>query len=231
MHSAAAIMRILIVEDEQKLAGILKQGLEENSFAVEISHDGEEGLYMALNFPFDAVILDIMLPKMDGLEVLSRLREQGISTPVLMLTARGDIEDRVKGLNTGADDYLPKPFDLSELLARLRSVIRRNKGRASSLITVKDLDVDMNSRTVKRAGTQIELSATEYRILEYLLLNRDRVVSRTELIEHVYDTNYDLDSNVIDVYINYLRKKIDRGFDNQLIHTVRGAGYILKEDR
>ncbi len=184
---------------------------------------------MALNFPFDAVILDIMMPEMDGMEVLSRLREQGISMPVLMLTAKGEIEDRVKGLNKGADDYLPKPFDFAELLARLRALIRRNKGRASSILKVNDLELDLNSHEVKRTGTEISLSATEYRILEYFTLNRDRVVSRSELIEHVYDTKHDLDSNVIDVYINYLRKKIDRGGDNQLIHTVRGAGYIMKE--
>lgn len=223
-------MRILIIEDEQKLAGVLKQGLEENSFTVEVSHDGEEGLYKAKNFPFDALILDIMLPKMDGIEVLSRLRETGIPVPVLMLTARGEVEDRVKGLNTGADDYLPKPFDFTEMLARLTAIIRRNKGQASSLLKISDLEIDLNTHTVKRSGSEIKLSATEYRMLEYFVLNRDRVVSRSELIEHLYDTEYDLDSNVIDVYINYLRKKIDLGADTQLIHTVRGAGYIFKED-
>lgn len=223
-------MRILVVEDEKNLARVLKQGLEENSFAVDISYDGEEGLYMAETFPFDAVILDIMLPKMDGIEVLRRLREKEVPVPVLMLTAKGEIEDRVRGLNTGADDYLPKPFDFSELLARLRAVIRRNKGGVSSIININDLEIDMNSQTVKRAGREIGLSATEFRILEYLALNRERVISRTELIEHVYDTGHDLDSNVINVYINYLRNKIDKDFGTQLIHTVRGSGYIIKED-
>jgi DNA-binding response OmpR family regulator len=222
-------MRILIIEDEKNLARILKKGLEENSFVVELSFDGEEGLYMAENYHFDAVLLDIMLPKLDGLAILKTLREKGIDVPILMLTAKGDVEDRVKGLNRGADDYIPKPFDFTELLARLRAVIRRNKGDASSVIKMNDLEIDMNTQMVRRASREIKLSSREYRILEYLVLNRDRIISRTELIEHVYDTDYDLDSNVIDVYISYLRNKIDKGFDNQLIHTVRGSGYILKE--
>jgi DNA-binding response OmpR family regulator len=224
-------MRVLIIEDEKNLARVLKKGLEENSFTVEICHDGEEGLYTAETHPFDAVILDIMLPKLDGLLVLQRLREKQITVPVIMLTAKGEVGDRVAGLNTGADDYLPKPFDFTELLARLRSVIRRNKGRASSVIEISDLEIDINLQMAKRASKEIKLSAKEYRILEYLAINRDRVISRTELIEHVYDMDFDLDSNVIDVYINYLRNKIDKGFDSQLIHTVRGSGYILKEGK
>ncbi len=223
-------MRVLVIEDERNLARIIKKGLEENSFAVELSFDGEEGLYMAETFQFDAVILDVMLPKLDGFAVLEKLRSRQISVPVLMLTARGEVDDRVKGLNIGADDYLAKPFDFSELLARLRSIIRRNKGEASSVMKISDLEIDMNSHTVKRAGQELKLSATEYRILEYFVMNRDRVISRTEIIEHVYDTNYDLDSNVINVYINYLRNKVDKGFDMQLIHTIRGSGYILKEE-
>ncbi len=224
-------MRILIIEDEKSLAKILKKGLEENSFTVDLAFDGEEGLYMAETYPFDAVILDIMLPVMDGLTILDKLRAKNIDVPVLMLTAKGEVEDRVKGLNIGADDYIAKPFDFSELLARLKSVIRRNKGKASSLITINDLTIDMNSHVVKRGEEEIKLSAKEYKILEYLALNRGRIISRTELIEHVYDTDFDLDSNVIDVYINYLRNKIDKGFDKHLIHTLRGAGYILKEDK
>ncbi len=223
-------MRILVVEDEQKLAKVLKQGLEEHSYTVELSYDGEEALYMVENFPFDAVILDVMLPKLDGFAVLERMRARQISIPVLMLTARGEIEDRVKGLNIGADDYLSKPFDFTELLARLRAVLRRNKGEASSVMKIRDLEIDMNSQTVRRAGQELKLSATEYRILEYFVMNRNRVISRTEIIEHVYDTNYDLDSNVINVYINYLRNKVDKGFDMQLIHTIRGSGYILREE-
>lgn len=223
-------MRVLIIEDEKNLTKVLKKGLEENSFAVEVCHDGEEGMYRAETYPFDAVILDIMLPKLDGLSVLQRLREKQISVPVIMLTAKGEVSDRVAGLNTGADDYLPKPFDFTELLARLRSVIRRNKGRASSVIKISDLEIDMNLQMAKRASREIKLSAKEYRILEYLIMNRDRVISRAELIEHVYEMDFDLDSNVIDVYINYLRNKIDKGFDRQLIHTVRGSGYILKDN-
>lgn len=224
-------MRILIIEDEKNLARILKKGLEENGFTAEVSLDGEEGLYMAETYPYDAVLLDIMLPNVDGLTILNKLRAKMIDVPVLMITAKGEIENRIKGLNIGADDYIVKPFDFSELLARLRAVIRRNKGKPSPLITIGDLVIDMNTRTVKRAGREIRLSAKEYNLLEYLALNEGRVVSRTELIEHVYDTEFDLDSNIIDVYINYLRNKIDRDFDKQLIQTIRGAGYVLKGDK
>lgn len=221
-------MRVLIVEDEKNLARILKKGLEENNFIADVSYDGEEGLYMAETYNFDAVLLDIMLPKLDGFGVLKALREKNITVPVLMLTAKGDVEDRIKGLNIGADDYLPKPFDFSELLARLRSVIRRNKGRASALISMHDLEINLNAQTARRAGREIKLSSKEFRILEYLALNADRVISRAELIEHVYEMDFDLDSNVIDVYINFLRNKVDRGFERQFICTVRGSGYVLK---
>lgn len=221
-------MRVLIIEDEKNLARILKKGLEENNFIADVSYDGEEGLYMAETYNFDAVLLDIMLPKLDGFSVLKALREKNITVPILMLTAKGDVEDRIKGLNIGADDYLPKPFDFTELLARLRSVIRRNKGRASALIRMHDLEIDLNAQTARRAGREIKLSSKEFRILEYLALNADRVISRSELIEHVYEMDFDLDSNVIDVYINFLRNKVDRGFERQFIFTVRGSGYVLK---
>lgn len=221
-------MKILIIEDEKRLAGIIKQGLEENSFAVDLSYDGEEGLYMAETYPYDAVLLDITLPRKDGFTILTELRSRKIAVPVLMITARGELDDKIKGLNKGADDYIAKPFDFSELLARLKSVIRRAKGKPSPLIVLDDLTIDTNSRTVKRAGREIRLSATEYGLLEYLALNSGRVIGRTELTEHVYDTDSDRDSNVIDVYISYLRKKLDSGFDRQLIHTMRGAGYVLK---
>ncbi len=223
-------MKVLIIEDEKNLAEILKKGLEEHSFIVELSFDGEEGLYMAESFDYDAVILDIMLPKLDGLSVLDKLRAKKMDVPVLMLTARGEIGDRVKGLNTGADDYIVKPFEFPELLARLKAVIRRNKGESSPLIEADGLTIDINSRTVRRDGSEIKLSSREYAILEYLALNRGRIISRTELTEHIYDMDFDLDSNIIDVYINYLRNKIDKGRDRKLIHTVRGAGYILKGD-
>jgi DNA-binding response OmpR family regulator len=224
-------MRILIIEDEENLAKILKKGLEENSFTVSLAFDGEEGLYMAETYPFDAIVLDIMLPVIDGLTILDKLRKKNIDVPVVMLTAKGEVEDRVKGLNKGADDYIAKPFDFTELLARLKAVIRRDKGKTSPIIEIDDLTINMNSHIVKRGNREIKVSAKEYMILEYLALNRGRVINRTELIEHIYDTDSDLDSNVIDVYINYLRKKLDKGFNKQLLQTVRGAGYLLTEGK
>ncbi len=221
-------MKILIIEDEQKLARVLKKGLEENDFTVDISGDGEEGLHMAETYAYDAVLLDLMLPGMDGLAILQSLRRKKIDVPVIVVTARGDVEDRIKGLDIGADDYIAKPFDFAELLARLRATIRRSKGKPSPVLTIADLSIDMNAKTVVRSGTVITLSAREYMLLEYLALNAGRVISRTELIDHVYATEYAWDSNVIDVYINYLRNKIDKGFGAPLIHTVRGAGYVLK---
>jgi DNA-binding response OmpR family regulator len=221
-------MRILIIEDERHLAKILKKGLEENGFIVDMCHDGEEGLFMAETYPFDAILLDILLPRMDGLSILNSLRAKNIGVPVLLLTAKGELEDRVKGLNTGADDYIVKPFDFQELLARLNAVIRRSSNKASPVISIDDLTVNMHLKTVTRSGKEIQLSTKEYVLLEHLVLNSGRVISRTELTEHMYDTEFDLDSNVIDVYINYLRNKMDKGFRRQLIHTVRGAGYVLK---
>ena len=224
-------MRILVIEDEKRLAAILKRGLEESGFVVDVALDGADGLFMARTYPYDAVLLDILLPKVDGLTVLKTLRAEKIGVPVLMLTAKGELEDRVQGLNLGADDYLVKPFDFSELLARLNTVIRRSMGNASPVIVVDDLSLDMSAKTVTRSGKEINLSATEYNLLEYLALNSGRVIGRTELTEHLYDTEFDLDSNIIDVYINYLRNKIDKGYDRQLIVTVRGAGYVLKGEQ
>lgn len=223
-------MRVLVIEDDKNLSRILKKGLEENAFVVDASLDGEEGLYMAETYPYDVILLDILLPGIDGLTILKTIRDKKIEVPVVMLTSKSDVEDRIKGLNVGADDYVPKPFDFTELLARLKAVIRRNKGKPSSVITIGDLVIDTNSRTAKRADKEIKLSSKEYNLLEYLAFNKGRVVSRTELTEHLYDTEFDLDSNVIDVYINYLRNKIDKGFKKQILHTVRGAGYIIKED-
>jgi len=223
-------MKILVIEDERRLARLLKQGLEENGFTVDLAHDGAEGRFQVENYPYDGVLLDLTLPEVDGLTILDSLRKRGSDVPVLIITARGEVDDRIKGLNLGADDYLAKPFDLNELIARLRALIRRSRGKPSPLLTVGDLVVDTNGRTVSRAGTEIQLSAREYDILAYLTLNAGRVVSRTELIEHIYKTDYDWDSNVIDVFISYLRTKIDKGFPTPLIHTVRGAGYILKAE-
>ena len=223
-------MRILLVEDEKDLAGIIKQGLEEAGYAVDMAHDGEEGLYMAETYPVDAVVLDIMLPLMDGIEVLKRLRKKGVTTPVILLTARDALLDKIKGLDTGADDYLTKPFVCDELLARIRSLLRRKATVKEAVIRVADLEVDTASHQVKRAGKSVPLSAKEYSLLEFLAYRRGNVVSRTDIVEHIYNEEAEMDSNVVDVYINYLRNKIDRDHKKKLIHTVRGAGYILKED-
>jgi len=223
-------MRILLVEDEKDLAMIVKQGLEEEGYVVEVAHDGEEGLYMAENYAADVVILDIMLPKLDGLSVLSSMRKKGINTPVLMLTARDALIDKIKGLDTGADDYLTKPFVFGELLARIRSLIRRKTTVKEAVIRIADLEIDTASHEVKRGGQSIQLSAKEYALLEYLAYKKNTVVSRSDITEHIYHEDSDMDSNVVDVYINYLRNKVDKGFDKKLIQTVRGAGYILKEE-
>ncbi|HXI10531.1 MAG TPA: response regulator transcription factor [Thermodesulfobacteriota bacterium] len=223
-------MRILLVEDEKDLSAIIKQGLEEEGYVVDVAHDGEEGLYMAENFPVDAIILDIMLPLLDGLSVLGSLRKKGNMTPVLLLTARDALLDKIKGLDTGADDYLTKPFVFDELLARVRSLLRRKATVKEAVIRVGDLEVNTASHEVKRAGKAITLSAREYALLEYLAYKKDTVVTRTEIVEHIYSEDADMDSNVVDVYINYLRNKIDKDFKKKLIHTVRGAGYILREE-
>lgn len=223
-------MRILLVEDEKGLAAIIKKGLEENGYSVDMAHDGEEGLYMAKNYPVDVIILDIMLPIMDGLSILKNIREQEISIPVLILTAKDTVPDKIKGLDTGADDYLSKPFDFSELLARVRALIRRSGDVKEALIRIADMEIDTATHEVKRSGRLILLSAKEYALLEYLAYHKGHVVSRFDITEHIYSEEFDLDSNVIDVYINFLRKKIDKDFDTKLIHTVRGAGYILREE-
>lgn len=222
-------MRILIVEDEKALANTLKKGLSEEGYSPDVAFDGEEGSFMAETEPYDLLILDIMLPKMDGISILRKLRKEGIKTPVLMLTAKDTIADKIKGLDTGADDYLTKPFDFEELLARVRALLRRKGEVKSAIIAVGDLELDTASHQVKRGGKDIPLSAREYALLEYLAYNKGKVVTRTDISEHIYDYDFDLDSNIIDVYINFLRNKIDKGSDKKLIQTVRGAGYILKE--
>jgi two-component system, OmpR family, response regulator len=221
-------MRILIVEDEKSLADILKKGLEEEGYAVDVAYNGEEGQYLAENDPSDLMILDIMLPGVDGMTILNRIRRIGIKTPVLLLTAKDAVTDKVSGLDSGADDYLTKPFSFEELLARIRALLRRQAGVKTSLITIEDLTIDIASREVKRAGKDIALSAREYSLLEYMAMNRNSVLSRTALTEHLYDQDFDLDSNVIDVFINRIRNKLDRGHKRQLIRTMRGAGYMLK---
>lgn len=222
-------MRILIVEDEKNLANTLKKGLSEEGYSADVAYDGEEGGFLAETEPYDLIILDIMLPKVDGLTILMNLRKQGIKTPVLMLTAKDTVLDKVKGLDTGADDYLTKPFDFEELLARIRALLRRKGEVKSAVISIGDLEIDTASHQIRREGREIPLSAREYALLEYLAYNKGKVVSRTDISEHIYDYDFDLDSNIIDVYINFLRNKIDKGYDKKLIQTVRGAGYILKD--
>src|SRR3972149_10626841 len=224
-------MRILIVEDEKDLAAIIKQGLEEEGYVVGGAHAGEEGLYMAETYPIDVMLLDVMLPLMDGLTVLSNLRKKGVQTPVILLTARDALVDKIKGLDTGADDYLTKPFVFGELLARVRSLIRRKGEVKEAVIRVADLELNTASHQVRRGGKEVQLSAREYALLEYLAYNHGKGLSPTDIVEHIYHEDTDLDSNVVGVYINYLRNKIDKGHKEKLIHTVRGAGYILKDEQ
>lgn len=222
-------MRILVVEDEKKVAKFIQQGLEEEHYAVDVAHDGEKGLQMALNENYDVMILDVMLPKISGLELIKAVRAKQKTTPTLMLTAKATTEDKVAGLDSGADDYLTKPFAFEELVARVRSLLRRGAQEKSTILKVADLELDTVTHKAKRAGKTIELTAKEYSLLEYFMRNRDRVLSRTIISEHIWDYNFDTGTNIIDVYVNHLRNKIDEGFDPKLIHTVRGVGYVMKE--
>ena len=224
-------MKILIIEDEIKLSNILLQGLKEQGMAVDVARKGDAGLQAALAGAYDAVILDVMLPGKNGFEVLRDLRAAADKTPVLMLTARSGIEDRVRGLDLGADDYLPKPFAFRELLARLRAITRRPQVEPQTTLKVADLELNPQKREVRRAGQTIELTAREFALLEYLVRQKDVVVTRAMILDQVWDAGYDFEggSNVVEVYINYLRRKIDQPFATRLIHTVRGTGYILGE--
>ncbi len=221
-------MRILVVEDEKKLAGFIKKGLEEEGYALDVAHDGREGLIMAQEGVYDLVILDINLPQMDGLSVLKELRRQKGKTPVLLLTVRATIEDKVLGLDTGADDYLTKPFAFQELLARIRALLRRPAAAAAPLLRVADLTLDPARRVVIRGTEKIDLSTKEFALLDYFMRNPGRVLTRTMIAEHVWDYDFDPMSNIIDVYVTYLRKKIDAGREPKLLHTVRGVGYVLQ---
>jgi len=223
-------LRVLIIEDEPRLAENIARSLRESAgYAVDIVHDGQEGLFMAESNEYDAILLDLMLPQLDGIRVLKRIRKAGQHTPVLVVTARDDKESVVALLNAGADDYLTKPFDLGELLARTKALIRRGKGQPSPLLSIGDLELNTVSRNVQRGGRTVTLTAMEYRVLEYLLHRPRAVVSKTELLEHLYDYNWEKFSNVIEVYISGLRRKLDHGYARQLIHTVRGQGYILQD--
>jgi two-component system copper resistance phosphate regulon response regulator CusR len=218
---------VLLVEDESRVAGFIARGLREQTYAVDIAADGEQALYQASINEYDILILDVMLPIKDGHSVCRELRAAGFRTPILMLTARGSVDDRVTGLDSGADDYLAKPFDFKELLARLRALLRRSASLRPRVAHVADLVLDTGSHGVRRAGRDIDLTAKEYALLEYLMLNEGRVVGREQIAQHVWDENFDAFSNVIDVYIKRLRGKLDTGHGRRLIHTRRGEGYIL----
>jgi len=221
--------KILVVEDEKKVASFIKRGLEEEDFGVDVASDGEEGLSLAEGNHYDLILMDLMLPKMDGLSVVRELRAKEITTPVLCLTAKDTVEDIVSGLDSGSDDYLTKPFAFAELLARVRALLRRGSQDRGAELTFADLRLDPVTHKVWRSEKEIDLTAKEYALLEYFMRNPEQVLTRTMIAEHVWDYTFDSFTNIIDVYVNYLRKKIDRDFQQKLIHTVRGIGYVLKQ--
>jgi DNA-binding response OmpR family regulator len=222
-------MRVLVVEDERKTASFIRKALQAESFAVDVTANGNDALLMANATPFDAIVMDIMLPGRDGLSVLRQLREQKNSTPVLLLSARGQVNERVDGLNAGADDYLPKPFALAELIARVRALGRRAAEPVTLQLRVRDLVLDTVTHVARRADRKIELTAREYRLLEFVMRTPGRICGRMAILEKVWDYNFDPGTNLVDVYVKRLREKIDDGFDIKLLHTVRGVGYVIKE--
>jgi two-component system OmpR family response regulator len=224
-------MRLLLVEDDLKLASFILKGLKEAGLAVDHSADGEDGLHMALSEPYDAAIVDIMLPKLDGLSLIDELRRRKITTPLIILRAKRSVADRIKGLQTGSDDYLVKPFAFSELLARLQALVRRASGAAEpTSLVVGDLSMNLLTREVRRGGKRIDLPPLEFSLLEYLMRNARKVVSKIMIMEHVWDYNFDPQTNVVEVRVCKLRDRIDKGYEKKLIHTVYGAGYVLKEE-
>ena len=224
-------MRVLVVEDERKTASFIRSALEAEHIAADLCHNGPQALADAMRISFDAIVLDIMLPGQDGLSVLRQLRQRGNRTPVLLLSARGEVNDRVGGLNIGADDYLAKPFVLAELVARLRALVRRGNEPKPQLLRVADLTLDTLTRQARRGETTFDLAAREYRLLEFLMRSAGRVCGRTTILEKVWDYNFDPGTNIVDVYVRRLREKIDADFAHKLLHTVRGAGYVLKEEK
>ena len=222
-------MRVLVVEDEKKTASFIRKALQAEGFAVDVCHNGDDGLAAARATPFDAIVLDIMLPGRDGLSLLRQLRERQNNTPVLLLSARGEVNERGEGLNAGADDYLPKPFVIAELVARVRALGRRSGESKSPVLRVADLALDTVTREARRGGATIELTAREYRLLEFLMRSTDRICGRMAILEKVWDYDFDPGSNLVDVNIMRLREKIDADFEPKLLHTVRGIGYVLKE--
>ena len=224
-------MRILLVEDDRKIASFVVKGLKAAGYAVDHAPDGEEGLHLALTQSYDTAIVDIMLPKLDGLTLIGRMRAAKVGTPVIILSAKGSVDDRVKGLQTGSDDYLTKPFAFSELLARVQALMRRAGGISEpTRLNLGDLSINLLTREVTRGGRKIELQPLEFSLLEYLVRNAGRVVSKTMIMEHVWDYNFDPQTNVVEARMSRLRDKINRGFDRKLIQTVRGVGYVLKEN-
>lgn len=225
-------MKILVVEDEPKLAGFIKKGLEEQGWEVEVAFDGRMGKYLAVGNPFDMLVMDVNLPVINGFDLTQQLRESGISTPILLLTALGTVEDKLQGFEAGADDYLVKPFEFRELIARIKALAKRSTSpdtNQHSLI-LADLELNLDEKIAFRGGQRIDLTAKEFALLEYLMRNRGRVVSRVDIAEKVWDIRFDTGTNVIDVYINFLRKKVDKDFPTKLIHTVVGMGYIFKAE-
>jgi two-component system OmpR family response regulator len=222
-------MRLLLVEDDDKIAAFIVQGLKQAGFAVDHAADGREGLGLALTEPYDAAVIDLMLPGLDGLSLIQELRRHRVNTPVVILSAKRTVDDRVRGLQTGGDDYLTKPFAFAELLARIQALVRRSSGAVEPVsLTFEDLSVDLLKRKVIRSGNEIELQPREFALLEYLMRNAERVVSKTMILEHVWDYSFDPQTNVVDVLVCRLRSKVDREFDRKLIHTIRGVGYVLK---
>ncbi|HEV2210576.1 MAG TPA: response regulator transcription factor [Verrucomicrobiae bacterium] len=222
-------MRVLVVEDEKKTASFIRKALQADGFAVDVCHNGEDGLAAPRATPYDAVVLDIMLPDSDGLSILRQWRKQRQSVPVLLLSARGEVDERVEGLNAGADDYLPKPFELVELIARVRALTRRGSENKSLVLRVADLTLDTVTHRAQRAGVEIELTVREYRLLEFLMRSAGRLCGRMMILEKVWDYDFDPNTNLVDVYIMRLREKIDTNFEPKLLRTVRGTGYVLKE--
>ena len=223
-------MRILVIEDDKKVAAFIRKGLTEEQYVVDVCHDGAEGATWARQHEYDAIVLDLMLPRQDGLAVCKELRSKGVVTPIIMLTAKGTLEDKIHGLDIGADDYLTKPFSFGELLARLRALFRRSGVRGEPHLRLDDLELDPASRNVTRAGKKVTLTAKEYALLEFLLRNKGRVLSETRILEHVWDISHDPGTNVVSVYVHHLRNKIERGFGRKLLHTVRGAGFVLSDE-
>jgi len=223
-------MRVLLVEDDRTVSSFIRRGLVQEGFSVDVSRDGRDAFHQALHQPYDVIVLDVLIPFMDGFEVLGQIRKQGCRVPVLILSAKDGVEDRIRGLNVGADDYLVKPFSFAELVARIRALLRRGSDLGQSVLRVGDLEIDLVARKVTRNGRRISLTPKEFSLLEYLVRNRGNVLTRTMIAEHVWDQHFDSFSNVIDVCVRCLRAKVDDPFRTKLIHTVRGVGYVLSEE-